>query len=138
MLVPLGEPRVENGGVRNEHRLIMVGGCQYGFPRESQDDARPPTAEDFGEHHAGIEAVEEPPVRQAERFAMRYAEDLGGPPRLDQAHFGTRRTRRRFSIRQIDDADAVALPRQPSQCAAAGDLHIIRMGADGDHVQRFG
>jgi len=43
--------------------------------------------------------------------------------------------RRRLAIRQVDDADLVALPSQPRQRAAARNFRVVGMRPDGDHIQ---
>ena len=88
--------------------------------------------------HAGLERIEQPPIGQIERDPLVDAQHLGRR-RLGfgQPHFGPRRERRRLAVGEVDDADLVAGVDQPGQRAAAGDLQVVRMGTDGDHIELF-
>ena len=66
---------------------------------------------------------------------MHDAEHLGRPPGFGQPHLRPRRTGRRLAVGQVDDAHAMALLGELGQRAAAGDFHIVRVGADGQHVE---
>ena len=66
------------------------------------------------------------------------AKGLGGCFRFREARLRPRRVGRRLPVGEIDDPDAVALLDQPGERAAAGDLNVVGMGADGDDVEGFG
>ena len=87
--------------------------------------------------HAGLERIEQPPIGQVERDAPVDAQRLGRRLGLGQPHLRPRRERRRLAVGEVDHADFVAGVDQAGQRAAAGDLHIVRVGADGDDVERF-
>ena len=96
---------------------------------------RPILAKLLGQRHAGFERIEQPAIRQIERDPHLHAERLGGRFGFGQPHFRARRARRRLAVGQVDDADLVALPHELGERAAAGDFHVVGMGADGDHVE---
>ena len=92
-------------------------------------------AEHLGQRDPGLEVVEEPAVGQVQVDPDVDAEDLGRPPGLLQPDVGAGRERGRLAVGQVDDPDLVALAGEPGQRAAAGDLDVVGVGPDGDHVQ---
>ena len=61
------------------------------------------STEDFGEFHAGLEAVEQSSIRKFERLAPSHAEDLRRLPGFFETDFGTRTGRGRFTVGEVDD-----------------------------------
>ncbi len=85
--------------------------------------------------HAGLERIEQPAVRQVEQRADVYAKRFAGRLGLGHPHIRPRREGRRLAVREVDDADLVTGVHQAGERAAAGDFDIVRVGADGDHVE---
>ena len=70
---------------------------------------------------------------RAEVLAQRDAEHLRGPHRLFGAHLGGS-ARAHLALREIEDADAMALPRGFGERATAGQLAVVAMRDDGEQV----
>ena len=92
MLVPLGQPGIEHGGVGDLHRLPMVGRGQRRLVAKADDDFGPILAKLLGQQHAGLERVEQPAIGQVERDADGRAERFGRLLGLGQPHFRARAT----------------------------------------------
>ena len=89
----------------------------------------------LAKRHAGLERIEQPAIGQVELHANVHAQRFGRSLGFGQANFRAGRSGRRLAVGQVDDAHLVALLHQPGQRAAAGDFHVVGMGADGDHVE---
>ena len=135
VLVPFRQPRVEHGGIGDLHGLPVVGRRHRRLVPEPDDNARTILAELLGQRHPRLETVEQPPIGQIQYHALGGAQHAGRLLRFGQPHFGPGRTGRGLAIGQIHNADPVALRGQLGQRAAAGDLHIVRVSTDRDHVQ---
>ena len=82
--------------------------------------------------------IEEPAIGEAEMLAVDHAERAGRGQRLGRALLRPARTGRRLAIGEIDDPDPRPPGRQERERPATPDLDVIRMGSDGDHVERAG
>ncbi len=139
ILIPLRQPCIEHAGVGNLHRLKMVGRSQGRFLAKAKHQPRPIAAKHFGQCHAGFERIEQPAILHAQFQPHVHAQLLRRRFGFSGPMLRSRRVGRRLAISQIDDAYPIALLGELGQGAAAGDLHIIRMRADGNHVEwQFG
>jgi hypothetical protein len=67
-----------------------------------------------------------------------HAENVRRRFRFRETHVRTGAARRRFAVSQIDNTDSVTLPNQFGHCSTAADFHVVRVGADGNQIDRFG
>ena len=102
---------------------------------EADHQPRPMLAKLDRQLHAGLERIEQPAIRQMQQRAQMNAERFAGRLGLGHPHVRPGRKRRRLAVGQVDDADLVAGVDQRGQRAAAGDFHVVRVGADGDDVE---
>jgi hypothetical protein len=138
VFVPLREPGVEHGGVGDLHGLPVVGRGEGRLFAEGQDEPRAVPAELGGQRDAGVEGIEQPAVGEVEREALVDAELFGGGAGFGKSNFGARRERRGLAVGEVDNADAVALPDQMGERAAATDFDVVGVSADGDDVEGLG
>ena len=114
----------------------MVGRGQGRAVGQAQHQLGTIAAELLGQGQPGLEAVEQTPVGKVQGDADLHAQRRGGLARFGQADFRSRGAGRGLAVGQVDDPHAVSLPDQRGQRAAAADLHVVGVRADGDHVQR--
>jgi hypothetical protein len=103
---------------------------------QAEDEPGTVAAEDPGKCHAILEGVEEAAVGEAEMLTVDHAEGPGSGKGLGHPLLRPARARRRLTVGEVHDADAVPLRGQQRQRAAATDLDVVGMGADRDHVER--
>ena len=135
VLVPLREPAVEDRGVGDQHRLVMVGRGQHGLAAEPQHDLGTVPAKYLGQGNPRLERIEQPAVGQVQVHPHGDSQDLGGLASLGQPDVGPGRMRRRLAVGQVNDANAVALAHQPGQRSAAGDLDVVGMQPHRDQIE---
>ena len=116
----------------------MIGGGQRRAVSQAEDEPRAVAAEDPRQRHPDLEAIEQAPVGEAEVLAVDHAEGAGRGEGLGRALLRPARTGCRFAVGEIDDPDPYPPGRQERERPATPDLDIIRMSADGDHVERAG
>ena len=135
MFVPLRQSRVEHGSIGDQHRLPMIGRGQRRLVAKADHDLGPVLAKLLRQEHAGLERIEQPPVRQVERHTDGRPERFRRSLRFRQTHFRSRRARRRLAVGQVDNADLIALLHEFRERAAASDFDIIGMSADGNDIE---
>ena len=113
----------------------MVGAGERCLLPEADHQPRPVTSKLLAQRHAGLEGIEQAAVGEIERDAGRDAQKLGSFACLFQSHVGSWRTGRRFAVGEIDNPHLVPLPGEAGDRASAGDLHVVRVRADRDHVE---
>ena len=127
VLVPLGQPAVEDRGVGDQHGLVVVGRGEHRLAAEPQHDLGTVPAKNLGQGNAGLERVEEPAVGHVQVDPEGNSQDVGGLASLGQPDVRAWRVRGRLAIGQVDDAHRVALAHQPGQRSAAGNLDVVGM-----------
>ena len=135
-VVPLAQPRVEDGCLGDRQRLGVIGGGQRRAVAQAEDEPGAVAAEDPGKCHANLEAIEEAAIGKAEMLAVDHAEGVSRGEGLGHALLRSARSGRRLAVGEIDNPDPRPPGRQERERPAAPDLDIIRMGPDGDHVER--
>ena len=134
-VVPLREPRIEDGRLRDRHSLGVVGRGEGRFVAEAEHEPRPPAAKDRRQRHADLEVVEQPAVGEGQRFAVDHAERFRRGGRLAEPFRGAARPGRRLAVGQVHDPDPMPLGGQQRQRAATADLDVVGVSAHRDHVE---
>jgi hypothetical protein len=116
----------------------VVGRGQRRFFAEADHELGAIAAELDRERAARFERIEQPAVGERQRDADVNAERFSCETGFFEPHMGTWREGRRLAVSEVDDPDAIALLRQSGERAADADLDVVRVGANGDHVERFG
>src|SRR6185312_10239710 len=133
-LVPLGELRIEAGGLADELALVVVRRGGGGAAGSEDDDSRAIFAELRGELEAILGAVHEDAVGQVDVDADGDAEDFACGLGFGAAGFGAA-ARRRLPARQVEDADGIALRHELGQRSAAQNFEVVRMRGDGNDIE---
>ena len=106
------------------------------LPVGQDDDAGAQAAKGGGELEAVLVGVLDVAVGEVEGFAVSDAEDAGGFGGFGGA-LGCGAAGAGFALGEVEDAGAPAERLLDEQRAAAGLLHVVAVGCDGEDVHRW-